>query len=128
MVFAEGIVPSSFSIDRLTPVPKKNKPLNEFSSYRPITVAMTFCKMFEKLIMPDLVDKCFAIPRQFGFQKEIKWTYALTALSSVSIDADKSEELLVLGSLSASRAFVSIIHAYILNEFYKRLVSVLFKL
>ena len=123
MVFTKGIVPASFSTGRLTPVPKKNKPLNECSSYRPITVATTFCKIFEKLIMPELVDKCYMPPHQFGFQKGIGCAHALTALSSVLIDADKSGEPLILGSHDVSRAFDSIIHAHILTELYKRGVS-----
>ena len=107
MVFTTGIVPASFSSCCLTPVPKKNKSLNECSSYRPITVATTFCKIFETLIMPELTDKCYMPPCQFGFQKGLECAHTITALSSILIDADKSGNSLVLGSHDVSHAFDS---------------------
>ena len=57
MVFTTRIVPTSFSFGRLTLAPKKIS-LNECSSRRPITIATTFCKIFETLVMPELTDKC----------------------------------------------------------------------
>ena len=70
--------------------------------------------------MPELTDKCYMPPYQFGFQKGLGCAHALTALSSILIDADKSGDSLVLGSHDVSHAFDSLIHAQILLELYKR--------
>ena len=59
-------------------------------------------------------------PYQFGFQKGLGCAHALTALSSILIDADKSGDSLVLGSHDVSRAFDSLIYAQNLLELYKR--------
>ena len=73
--------------------------------------------------MPELVDKSYIPPRQFGFQKGIGCAHALTALSLALTDAGKSGESLVLGSHDVSRVFESVIHAHILIEMYKHRVS-----
>ena len=73
--------------------------------------------------MPELVDKCYLPPHQFWFQKGIG-VHALTVLSSVLIDPDKSGEPIVLGSHDVSRDFDSIVHAHILTELYKRGISI----
>ena len=101
--FTTGIVPRSLLVVLL--LFQKKKSLNECSSYRPITVATTFCKIFETLVMLELTDKCYMPPYQFGFQKGLGCAHALTALSSILIDADKSGDSLVLGSHDISHAF-----------------------
>ena len=73
--------------------------------------------------MPELIDRCYMPPYQLGLHKGIGCTHAMTALSSVFIDTDKLEELLVLGSPDFSCVFDLIIHMYIPIELYKCRVS-----
>ena len=76
--------------------------------------------MNSALVIPELTDKCYLPPYQFGFQKGLGCAHGLTALSSILIDADKSGDSLVQGSHDVSHAFDSLIHAQILLELYKR--------
>ena len=119
MVFTTRIVPTSFSSGRFTPVPKKNRSLNAsfISAYYS---CYYFLQDFCTLVMPEFTDKCYIPPYQFGFQKGLGCAQALTTLSSILIDVDKSSDSLVLGSHDVSRAFDSLSHAQILLKLYKR--------
>ena len=116
MVFNLGIVPDSFSLGILTPVPKKGKPLCQCSSFRPVTVATVFCKLFEALIVDELRSKCTVPDHQFGFQPSLGCGHALSALVSTLIDAEKSVESIALAAHDVRRAFDSLIHEQIILD------------
>ena len=116
IIFNLGIVPDSFSIGILTPVPKKGKPLSQCSSFRPITVATVFCKLFEALIVDELRSKCTVPDHQFGFQPSLGCGHALSALVSALIDAEKSGESIALAAHDVRRAFDSLIHEQIILD------------
>ena len=46
MIFVTGIVPDSFGVRLVHPILKKGKPADQCTSYLPITVSTTFCKLF----------------------------------------------------------------------------------
>ena len=113
MIFKLGFVPDSFSIGILTPMPKKGKPLCQCSSFRPITVATVFCKLFEALVVDELPSKCTVPDHQFGFQPGLGCGHGLFALVSALIDAEKSGESIALDTHDVRRAFDSLIHEQI---------------
>lgn len=120
MIFVQGVVPSNFCIGSLTPVPKKGKPLEECTSFRPITISTTFCKIFELLIIKEINEKCYAPPSQFGFQPGLGCGHALSVVASVLIDAESSGESVAIGIHDVKRAFDSLIHDQIILEMGKR--------
>ena len=116
MIFNLGIVPDSFSIGILTPVPKTGKPVSHWSSFRPITVATVFCKLFESLIVDELRSKCTVFDHQFGFQPSLGCGHALSALVSALIDAEKIGESIALATHDVRKAFNSLIHELIILD------------
>ncbi|XP_065562481.1 uncharacterized protein LOC136028563 [Artemia franciscana] len=116
MILSMGIVPDSFSIGILTPVPKKGKPLCQSSSFRHITLATVVCKSFEALIVDELRPKCTVPDHPFGFQPSLGFGHALSALVSALIDAEKSGESIALAAHDVKRAFDSLIHEQIILD------------
>ena len=123
IILIQGIVPTTFSIGDLTPVPKKGKVTMQCSSFRPITVATTLCKLFELLFVDEFEKLCCSPPRQFGFQRGIGCAEALHVVAYALLDAHKSGESLAIGGLDLQRAFDSLIHALMLLNSAKRGVN-----
>jgi len=71
-ILISGIIPDKLKIVSVTPILKKGKPINEISSYRPITVENNLLKLFEKLIFNNInahIVKNDLIPdSQYGFR------------------------------------------------------------
>ena len=109
MVFNLGMVPDSFCIGSLAPILKKGRASSECSLYRQVTVATTFCKLFELLIVDELQSKCTVHDHQFGFQTGLGCGHALSALILGIIDAENCGEILALASHDVRRAFDSLI-------------------
>ena len=82
MIVTQGVVPSFFSIGDLTPIPKKFKLATQCSSFRPVTVATTFYKLFEFLFIDHLNAKCYVPPYQFGFQPRLGCAHALSVVGT----------------------------------------------
>ena len=120
MIFTQDVVPLSFCVGDLTPIPKKGK--NDIKcSFHPITVVTSLCKLFELLFINELETKCYTPPRQFEFKRPTGCADALMAVVvSVLLDADFSGESIVLASHDISRSFDSLIHAAMLLKASQR--------
>ena len=120
LIVIQGVVPSSFSIGDLTPIPKKGKLATQCSSFHPVKVATAFCKLCRllftgKLLFIDHLNaKCYVPPYQFGFQPRLGCAHALSVVPNALIDADASGETLVLAGHDVRKAFDSFIHAAML--------------
>ena len=123
MIFVTGIVPSSFCIGDLSPIPKKGKSELQCSSFRPITVSTTTCKLFELLFLDELRQKCYVPPYQFGFQANLGCSHALTAVFTALADAESSGESMILAGHDVRRAFDSLIHSSMLLHMARRGVN-----
>lgn len=66
--------PTSFRVAKVIAIPKPGKPLNSASSYRPISLLSSTCKLFERLIHTRLyrygTENSMFSPTQFGFRKQ----------------------------------------------------------
>lgn len=114
IIVTRGIVPDTFCIGVITPILKPGKPPSQCSSYRPITVSTTLCKLFELLIRDEIRSKCSVPPHQFGFQRSLGCDHALYSLVSILTDAENDNDSLVLAAHDLARAFDSSIHEHIL--------------
>lgn len=69
-----GYYPLHWKIAHIILIPKPGKPINELTSYRPISLLPIVSKLFEKLFLTRLqpvLDENHAIPdHQFGFRKK----------------------------------------------------------
>lgn len=67
-------VPQQWKIAEVIMIPKPNKPPNEKTSYRPISVLPSLSKLFEKLLlkrMKPLIEERHLLPsHQFGFREK----------------------------------------------------------
>jgi len=86
-------------------------------------VATTFCKLFKLLFIDHLNAKCYVPPYQFGFQPRFGCAQALSAVANAFIDADASDETLVLAGHVARKAFDSLTHSAMLLHVAKHGVS-----
>ena len=124
MSIENRVVPYQFTVGQITPIPKKGK--KDFAScdsFRPITVSCTIFKLFESVILDEIVSKCYVPPHQFGYQKGISREHALFALMNVLADAERSRSHIILCALDVARAFDSCIFSQVLFEAYKRGVN-----
>ena len=120
MILNQRVVPSSFSIGDLTPIPKNGKLATQCSSFCPIAVAPTSCKLFELLFIDHLNAKCYVLPYQFGFQPRLGCAHALSVVANALIDADASGKTLVLAGQDVRKVFDSLIHTATLLHAEKR--------
>ena len=115
----EKIFQTKMKLAYVTPVFKKGDKLDS-TNYRPNSVTPSFAKIFERLLlnqMMDFIDKHkIIIKEQFGFQKKKSATDAVLELvETVSANLDQSEET-VATFLDLAKAFNSISHNIFLKK------------
>jgi hypothetical protein len=71
MCLCNSVVPDSFLGGTVTSILKRGKDSNKCDSYRPITVACNFSKLFEHILLPHVIDLVNYDANQFGFKKRI---------------------------------------------------------
>ena len=114
IIFYSGIVPNSFCVGTLTPVPKKDKDSRQCCSYRPITVSSVLCKLLELRVIMDINKACSTPDNQFGFKEGYSREHVHYILANVLMDIENSGEFLVLAAHDVSRAFDSSVHSHLL--------------
>ena len=107
----EKIFPTKMKLAYVTPFFKKGDKLDS-TNYRPISVTPSFAKIFERLLltqMMEFIDKHKIINKeQFGFQKKKCATDAVLELvETVSANLDQSKENVYM-FLDLAKAFNSI--------------------
>jgi len=123
MTFAKGIVPSTFCVGDLSPIPKKRKTTNQCSSFRPITVSTSLCMLYELLFIKELEEKWCMPLHQFGFQHDIGCVDALVVVANSLLDASCIGSSLALVSHDVRHVFNSLIHPFMLIRAVKRGVN-----
>ena len=72
-IYSKGVFPTSWTQSLLIPIAKPGKPEDIKSSYRPIALTSSLCKLLEKIINARLVHTLessnFFSPYQYGFRK-----------------------------------------------------------
>ena len=109
----EKIFPTKIKLAYVTPIFKKVDK-SDSTNYRPISVTPSFAKIFERLLltqMMDSIDKHKIINKQqFGLQKKKSATDAVLELvETVSANLDQSKETVAI-FLDLAKAFKSISH------------------
>ena len=104
-----GRLPSSWKKATVIPIPKKGKPPSEPTSYRPISLTSTLCKLFERVIAARLrwfLEKYGLLSsNQAGFRKGRGCSDQIVRLSQ-DIAASSSKKQMTLGVfLDLEKAF-----------------------
>ena len=72
-LFLNNLFPDQWKITHIVPINKPNHPPHLPTSYRPISLTNTLCKILERILsnrlMQHLVNNNFIVPNQYGFQK-----------------------------------------------------------
>ena len=72
-----NIIPHTWKLANIIPIPKPNKSNNIGTSYRPISLLSTLAKTLEKTILPYITDNIPHIPTQHGYKSNYSTNTAL---------------------------------------------------
>ena len=111
MCLCSSLVPDSFLVGNITSILKRGKDPTSCASYRPITVACTLSKVFEYVLLPDLLSNVDSMSNQFGFKPHIGCQHAHRAIVSLLLEAHKNGFEVHFCALDVSKAFDSICHS-----------------
>ena len=121
----KGIIPDSFKLGSICPVPKKGKSQKLPTNYRRITITSIVGKVIEL----HMVNIARAIldpmqsPYQFGFSKGCSPIYAALLLTEVVAEARDNKNELIIVLMDTSKAFDVVSHTGMLNAMYTQGVS-----
>ena len=104
-----SLVPGSFLVGTITSILKRGKDPTSCASYRPITVASTLCKVFEYVLLLDLLSNVDYMSNQFGFKPYIGCQHAHRAI--VLFETPKNGFEVHFCALDVTKAFDSICHS-----------------
>jgi hypothetical protein len=121
-ILIEGKVPESFKDGLISPVHKKDKPVNDPDSYRRITVTSIVAKVIEKELtsrMNQILSDSQS-PHQFGFTEGVSSNNAAVLLTEAIADAKTQRQPLQITFMDASKAFDVVDHSSMLRHLYNR--------
>jgi hypothetical protein len=111
--FLCGMYPNRFKIGRIVPIHKAGDK-SIISNYRPITVLITFNKVFEKLIYSRMIDfietHALLSNNQYGFRKRKNTTTAIMHLLKAILETFHEREVMIALFLDLSKAFDCVEH------------------
>ena len=99
MIFYCGIIPALLSTRVITPILKKGKPLDQYSSFRTITMSAVLSRIFESLIIDKISGKCYTSDSRFGFKKGVNRHHAHHLIANLLLHAHENKEVLCFAGL-----------------------------
>lgn len=108
-IYTEKVFPSEWTEATILPIPKPGKPKNLPSSYRPISLTCTMCKLLEKIINLRLSwyleSKNLLAPNQSGFRRNRSATDNITALESDIHEAFANKQHMIAVFFDLEKAY-----------------------
>lgn len=118
-VLTSGVIPQSWKVATIIPIPKSNKNIEEIKSYRPISLISCLSKLLEKIVATRLQWFCEArkliSTNQVGFKSNRGCADALLHIDYLASKALSSRNHLTILSLDFEKAFERIGAHIILN-------------
>ncbi|GBM34636.1 Putative protein in type-1 retrotransposable element R1DM, partial [Araneus ventricosus] len=118
-----GYFPKIWKEARIVLIPKANKDLTVFESYRPICLLAIWGKILDKLITHRLVDHLetnnLLNERQYGFRENLGTISALKAVNNFISTTKNEKQVICMISLDIKNAFNSIKWADLINLLQK---------
>lgn len=118
-------IPNIWKVSEIIMIPKPGKPLNEVSSYRPISLLPIMAKLYEKLLLKRLkpiIDEKQLIPaHQFGFRDKhstIEQVHRIVNIIEKTLEEGKVCSTVYL---DVAQAFDRVWHEGLMNKLYKLL-------
>ena len=113
-------VPSQWKAAEVIMVPKPGKPVNDVTSYRPISLLPIMSKLFEKLILKRLTPTLSArhiIPQhQFGFRHQHSTLDQVHRITAIIEQALEEKQICATIFLDVAQAFDKVWHAGLLHK------------
>ena len=123
-ILRQETIPDSWRSSLIIPIYKGNgKPKNDPTSYRPVSLVPTLCKVFEKLLMKYscslFSDRIFPSPQQQGFQPGLSCITTAFCLQEAIYDIANLNSQAFVAFLDFKSAFDSVWHDALLTKLYK---------
>ncbi|KAH7933541.1 hypothetical protein HPB49_013521 [Dermacentor silvarum] len=116
-IWRSGQVPEAWRTAIVAPILKSNKPANELSSYRPVSLTSAACKVMEAIALARLewvARACgFLADQQTGFRRRRCTADSIADVVSTLEDARASGDLAMLLLIDVKGAFDGLPHAVV---------------
>ncbi|KAH7966097.1 hypothetical protein HPB49_013807 [Dermacentor silvarum] len=116
-IWWSGQVPEAWRTAIVAPILKSNKPANELSSYRPVSLTSAACKVMEAIALAQLewvARACgFLADQQTGFRRRRCTADSIADVVSTLEDARASGDLVMLLLIDVKVAFDGLPHAVV---------------
>jgi len=106
-------IPQIWKLAKIIPIPKPNKPANEGTSFRPISLLSPIAKVLEKALLPHITAEIPNNPHQHGFKPLHSTTTVLNNITNTIAEGFNQKpppKRTVLVSLDMSKAFDTVNH------------------
>ncbi len=116
-IFKSGIFPTSWKLDRKTPIYKAGNRLDP-NNYRPIAVHSVFRKLFCKILF-DRLNKMISLhENQYGFMKEKRCSDHAAVITNMILKHTKNKKHgeLIIAVFDFRKAFDSCDHEILLEK------------
>lgn len=112
-------VPNCFKIAQIIMIKKPDKPAEEVTSYRPISLLPTISKLFEKLLLKRLKPLISIPDFQFGFRKNHSTIDQVHRVTTVIEKAFEEKKFCPAVFLDVSQAFDRVWHQGLIHKLSK---------
>lgn len=120
-----GYFPIAWKVSDIIVLPKPGKPINEVTSYRPISLLPVVSKVFEKLLLqrlkPFLEDAQIVPDHQFGFREKHSTIEQIHRVASTIQRCFQEKKYCSAAFLDISQAFDKVWHKGLLFKLKKLL-------
>ena len=100
----KNILPHTWKLANIVPIPKPNKNIDKGTSYRPISLLSVIAKTLEKSLLPYITANISNTPMQHGYKAHLS---SVTALHTVNNTVAPPARTITV-SLNISKAFDTI--------------------
>ena len=118
---AHGLLPDTMMSVTLVPVVQnKAGKINARNNYRPIALASTMSKLFERILLNRLKKYLNTEDNQFGFKKGLGTDQCIFALKEIAASYREMNGNVSMGFLDASKAFARVNHRMLFEKLAER--------
>ena len=113
LTLSQNNIPQIWKLAKIIPIPKPNKPANEGTSFRPISLLSPLAKVLEKTLLPHITEEIPKNPHQHGFKPQHSTTTVLNNIVTTIAEGFNQKpppSRTVLVSLDMSKAFDTVNH------------------
>ena len=107
-IINKNTIPQTWKHSKIIPILKPNKPENEGTSYRPISLLSPLAKTLEKILLPFITENIENNTRQHGFKKQHSTITALHKINDIitsGFNQKQPPQRTITAAIDMSKAF-----------------------